>query len=175
MEKLQKRVCWFAFSFLPRIGMFIAKCPVRGYEEGGPKAEPKGPDERVQWRKHQIASRSPLCVSPRCCAEDGAGDAAGCRRPHVLGAVCGAGKQPNSLSAEGDCVLSSLCVSDGTQCAIPATRLSTVSSLRVRSEVGSKRAKRKRRASVNVRRNAEGKGEKPSTLIATIRLEINRT
>ena len=137
----------------------ICEVALRGYEEGGPKAEPKGPDERVQWRKHQIASRSPLCVSPGCCAEDGAGDAAGRRRPHVFGAVCREGKQPTSLSAEGSCVLSGMCVSGGTQCTISAIKLRTMSSLRVRSEGGCRRKKgAKRRASVMLYYNTETEG-----------------
>ena len=137
----------------------ICEVAVRGYEEGGPKAEPKGPDERVQWSRPQIASRSPLCVSPGCCAEDGAGDAAGRRRPHVFGAVCREGKQPTSLSAEGGCVLSGMCVSGGTQCTISAIKLRTMSSLRVRSEGGCRRKKgAKRRASVMLYYNTETEG-----------------
>ena len=137
----------------------ICEVALRGYEEGGPKAEPKGPDERVQWRRPQIASRSPLCVSPGCCAEDGAGDAAGRRRPHVFGAVCRVGKQPTSLSAEGSCVLSGMCVSGGTQCTISAIKLRTMSSLRVRSEGGCRRKKgAKRRASVMLYYNTETEG-----------------
>jgi hypothetical protein len=137
----------------------ICEVALRGYEEGGPKAELKGPDERVQWRRPQIASRSPLCVSPGCCAEDGAGDAAGRRRPHVFGAVCREGKQPTSLSAEGSCVLSGMCVSGGTQCTISAIKLRTMSSLRVRSEGGCRRKKgAKRRASVMLYYNTETEG-----------------
>ena len=137
----------------------ICEVALRGYEEGGPKAEPKGPDERVQWSRPQIASRSPLCVSPGCCAEDGAGDAAGRRRPHVFGAVCREGKQPTSLSAEGSCVLSGMCVSGGTQCTISAIKLRTMSSLRVRSEGGCRRKKgAKRRASVMLYYNTETEG-----------------
>jgi hypothetical protein len=71
---------------------------LREHERGRPKFEPAGSDERVEWRRHQIASRSSLCVSSRRRTEDGSGDAAGSRRPHVLGAVRRKGKQPPSLS-----------------------------------------------------------------------------
>lgn len=71
---------------------------LREHERGRQKVEPAGSDERVEWRRHQIASRSSLCVSSRRRTEDGSGDAAGSRRPHVLGAVRRKGKQPPSLS-----------------------------------------------------------------------------